>query len=99
MGGCPVKTGYSVALAETETIICFQPVKRGGLVRIQPEPMTVLNKAGAFLRIFHRAAGFLIIRPVLDFRWRLRRAVVQQPDADVVIIFRDLDGGFELVGR
>jgi len=59
--------------------------------------MTVLNKAGAFLRIFHRAAGFLIIRPILDFRWRLSRAVGQQPGANVVIIFRDLDGGFELV--
>lgn len=83
--------------AKTEAIIRFQPFKSGGFIRVQSKPVTALNKMIALLRIFHRAAGFLIIRPVLDLRRSLRRAISQQPGADFVIIFRDLYGGCKLV--
>ena len=83
--------------AETEAIIRLQPVERRGFIGVQPKPMATLNKMIALLRIFHRAAGFLIIRPILDLRCRLFRAVGQQPGADFVIIFRDFYGGGELV--
>jgi len=84
--------------AETGAIIRFQPVEGCGLIRVQSKPVTVLNELIAFFRIIPQAAAFLIIRPVLDLRRRLRRAVGQQPGADVVIIFSGLHGGFKLVG-
>jgi len=83
--------------AEAEAIIRLQPVERRGFIRVQPKPMATLNKMIALLRIFQRAAGFLIIRPVLDIWCRLFRAMGQQPAADFVIIFRGFYGGGELV--
>ena len=47
--------------AETEAIIRFQPAERGGLIRVQSKPVTLLNKMIALLRIFYRAGGFHII--------------------------------------
>ena len=82
--------------AKTEAIIRFQPVKGCGLFWIQPEAVTLLDEVSALLRIFHQAVGFLVIRPVLDFRRRLRRAIGQEPGADLIIILRDLDCGCEL---
>lgn len=49
--------------------------------------MATLNKMIPLLRIFHWAAGFLIIRPILNFWCRLRRAIGQQPGADFGVIF------------
>ena len=83
--------------AEAEAIIRFEPVERGGFVGIQPKPVTILNKVSSLLRVFHQAVAFLIIRPVLDFRRRLFRAMVQQPGADLVIILCSFYGGGELV--
>lgn len=83
--------------SETFAVVRFEPVKRGVHLRIQSEPGAVLNEVIALFRIFHQAAGFHIIRPGLDFNRRFRRAVGLQPDADVFIIYRGLNGGFELL--
>ena len=83
--------------AKTEAIIRFQPVECGGLIRVQSKLVTTLNIMNALFRIFHRAFAFHVIRPVLNFRWRLGCAVGQQPDTDLVIIFRGFNSGCELL--
>src|ERR1035437_5225167 len=84
---------------ETEAIIRFQPVERGGFVRVKSELLTGFDEVSALLRIVHHAVAVLIIRPVLDFRCRLGRAIGQQPGADLIIIFRGFYSGFEVLTR
>ncbi len=84
-------------VVEARAVVRFEPVERGVRIRIQPELGAVLNEVSALFRIFHQAAGFHFIRPGLDFSRRSRRAVRLQPGADVFIIFRGLNGGFELL--
>src|ERR1017187_677507 len=83
--------------AEARAVVRFEPVERGVRFRIQPELGAVLNEVSALFRIFHQTAGFHFIRPGLDFNRRFRRAAGLQPGADVFIIFRGLNGGFELL--
>jgi len=82
--------------AKARAVVRFEPVERGIRLRIQHEPGAALNEASALFRIFHQAVGFHFIRPGLDFNRRSRRAVGLQPGADVFIILRSLNGGFEL---
>lgn len=79
--------------AKTDAIVRFEPFRSGGFIRAQPKQVTAFNKIIALFRGFHRAADFLIIRPVLDFRSSLSSAIGQQPGANLVVIFRDLYGG------
>ena len=83
--------------AEARAVVRFEPVERGVRFRIQSDLGAVLNEVSTSLRIFHRAAGFHFIRPGFDFSRRFLRAVRLQPGADVFIIFRGLNGGFELL--
>ena len=89
--------GQTGVAPEGFVVVGFEPVEGGIHLRIQPEPGAVLNEVSALFGIFHRAAGFHFIRPGLDFSRRFRRAVGLQPGADVFIIFRGLNGGFELL--
>jgi hypothetical protein len=82
--------------AKTLAVIRFKPVERCVRFRIQSELGAVLNEVSALFRILHQAAGFHFIRPRFDFSRRLFRAVGLQPSADIFIIFRGLNGGFEL---
>ena len=82
---------------ETRAVIRFEPVERAGLLRVQSEFGAVLDEEGAFFRVFHRAARFHFIRPSFDFCRRFRRTVGLQPSADVFVIFRGLNGGFEVI--
>jgi hypothetical protein len=92
------KTFSSPGLAaEACAIVRFQPVERGVHLRIQSEPGAALNEERALFRILHQAAGLHFIRPGFDFNRCFRRAVGSQPCADVFIIFRGLNGGFELL--
>jgi hypothetical protein len=81
---------------EARAVIRFQPVERGALLWIQPELGAVLNEVSALLRIFHRAASFHFVRPRFDFQRCLLCSVGLQPGANVFIIFRSLNRGFEL---
>src|SRR6202044_3839510 len=82
--------------AETLAVVRFKPVERTIRLRIQSEPEAILNEEFALFWVFHRAADFHFIGPDFDFNRRFRRAVGLQPSAYVFIIFRGLDGGFEL---
>ena len=82
---------------EAGAVIRVEPVESARLLRVQTEFGTVLNEVSALFRILHHAAGFQLIRPGFDFSRGLGRAVCQQPRPDVLIIFRGLDRGLELV--
>lgn len=83
--------------AEARAIVRFEPVEGAIRLWIQPELGAVLNEGTATLRIFHRAARFHLIRPGFDFERRFRGAVGLQPGADILIIGRGLNSGFELL--
>ena len=81
---------------EARAVVRFEPVERGALLRVQSELGAFSMKKARFLRILHRAAGLHFVRPGFDFHRRFLRAVGLQPGADVFVIFRGLNGGFEL---
>ena len=78
-------------------VVRFEPVERAVHLRIEPQRGAALNEVRALFRNLHQAAGLRFIRPRFDFSRRLRRAVGLQPGADVFIIRRSLNGGFELL--
>jgi hypothetical protein len=81
---------------ETRAVVRFEPVERAAFLRVQSELLAFLGEVGALFGIFHHAGGLHLIRPGFDFRSRFRCAIGLQPDANVFIIFRGLDGGLEL---
>src|ERR1017187_3063730 len=81
---------------KSTTVVCFKPVERGALLRVQSELLAFFGEVSALFRIFHHAAGFHFIGPGLDFSRRFLGAVGQQPAADILIIFCGLNGGLEL---
>ena len=82
--------------AEARVVVRFEPVERAGCLRIQPELGAVLHEVSALFGILHHAAGFHFIRSDFDFGRRSCRAVRLQPGADIFILFRGLNGCFEL---
>lgn len=83
--------------AKRGAVVRFKPVEGAIRLGIQHELGATLHEVSPFLRIFHQTAGFHFVRPGFDFRRRFRRAIGLQPGADVLIVFRGLNGSLELL--